>query len=173
MKSHKNVKTAQIVKTQRAAAAALGITPKTLRTWRAENAPGFSQDGAIDLEKLKAWAEARQEKRAGSAHLRARKLRAECIKLETANAIKRDELVSRVWCAERFHAYGGALDGIRVKSEAEHPLLFAAAAGDVAACREVVMKIWDEIMAALSDTIGRAFDETTPHPVFEHKERSE
>jgi len=37
-----------------------------------------------------------------------------------------------------------------MKSEAEHPLLFAAAAGDVAACREVVRKIWDEIAVALN-----------------------
>jgi len=64
--------------------------------------------------------------------------------------VARGALIGRAWMAERVHIAAGRVDAYRMKSEAEHPLLFAAAAGDVAACREVVRKIWDEIAVALN-----------------------
>jgi hypothetical protein len=47
-------------------------------------------------------------------------------------------LVDRAWVAERIQRAAGELNGFRIKSEAEHPTRFAAAAGDVAMCRSVV-----------------------------------
>ena len=71
---------------------------------------------------------------------------------ENAEAI--DELISRAWVAERIHAMAGRIDQYRHTSESQHPLLFAAAEGDVAKCREVVMKIWDEILGAMNSFAG-------------------
>src|SRR5690348_2459239 len=73
--------------------------------------------------------------------LKGRKLSEEIRKLKLANDLKENRLISRQWMAERMQAVAGRITQYRLKSEAEHPLLFAAAAGDVPACREVVKKI--------------------------------
>ena len=151
------------------------ISPETVRKDWSLGAPRASAEAYLK------WRERRKEHTDRGdpvlRKLKAQKLRGEIALLEERhraerreNQVKADELVSRVWCAERFHAYGGALEAVRLKSEAEHPLLFAAAAGDVAKCREVIMRIWDEILAAASETIGRAFDESKPCPTVEQKE---
>lgn len=141
----------RIAKNLSAAAKACRLTPRTLRNLRAENFPGFRPDGTVDLDVFRTAYRLRKASRSGPVELRARKLRAECERLELANAVKRDTLISRAWMAARIHEAAGRIDSFRLKSEAEHPLMFAAAAGDVPACRAVVQKIWDEIMAVHED----------------------
>lgn len=97
--------------------------------------------------------------------LRAEKLRHEIAVLkERALSTQREnytasrELISRAWMAERVHLAAGKVDAFRQTSESEHPLLFAAAEGDVPKCREVVRKIWDEIMVSMQ-SLAADFDE--------------
>ena len=75
------------------------------------------------------------------------KLREEIRKLRIRNERDEGVLVPRAWVAERIQRIAGRLNTYRAKSEAEHPVRFAAAAGDVAGCRIVTREIWDEIMA--------------------------
>lgn len=138
-----------IVETQRAAGKRLGVTTKTLRAWRAEGAPGFEADGSINLGLLSPWIAARKDKQDGGIDLKSRKMLAECVKVEMANEQKAGRLIERAWMAERIQNMAGEINGLRVKSEAEHPLKFAQAEGDVPKCREIVRAIWDEILAGL------------------------
>ena len=118
-----------------------------------------------------AW-RARRADKTGRGDPALRQLRAEKLKQEIAvlkerqvaqkrdNDVAKGELISRAWMAERVHIAAGKFDSWRHQSEAEHPLQFAAAAGDVAACREVVRKIWDEGMGFLNSL---ADDFKEPH----------
>lgn len=139
-----------IAKSHTAAAVALHVTPRTIRDLKAEGLPGFRADGTVNLDLLYPAYLARKKKSAGSESLKDRKIRVECETKELALAAKRRELISRSWMAERIHAAAGKVDAFRLKSEAEHPLLFAAHADNVPACREIVRKIWDEIMASMN-----------------------
>jgi|GEM_PF-2243347 hypothetical protein len=131
------------------------ITPEVIKKDWQKGAPRSSAAAYLS------WRAKRSEKTArGDPELRG--LRADKLKQEIGvlkerrvaqrreNEVARGALIGRAWMAERVHIAAGRVDAYRMKSEAEHPLLFAAAAGDVAACREVVRKIWDEIAVALN-----------------------
>lgn len=138
------------------AATGLGIELRVLKAAKRAGCPGFRGSRVYGSE-VKAWlAEHPQVGKASD--LRERKLRAECDKIETANAVKKRELISRAWMAERVHVAFGKIDAFQQKSEAEHPLLFAAAADNVVQCREVIRKIWDEIKDSIQ-TLGKEFKE--------------
>jgi len=140
-----------IAKSNTDAARAFGVTPRAIRDWKVAGgaAAGFRPDGTVDLDMLYAWLETRKADRDGKVNLRDQKIIEEIRKLRIASDVKEGLLVERAWVVSRFQAASGAIAGIRVKSEAEHPLKFAAAAGDVAACREVVRGIWDDILQSL------------------------
>jgi hypothetical protein len=71
----------------------------------------------------------------------------EATRLETQ--ARRGELIRRSDVAERMQRAAGELNAYRVNSEAEHAMLFSAAAGDVAQCRSVLRGIWDDIMRSI------------------------
>jgi len=134
-----------IVESQNAAANRFGVTAKTIRAWRAEGAGGFHANGSIDVGELGAWLKKRRATRGGD-DLKSKKTAEEIRKLKLANDTKEGRLIERAWMAERIQVAAGDINTYRAKSEAEHPTRFAAAAGDVARCREIVCGIWDEIM---------------------------
>lgn len=146
-----NNKTASIVSTQNAAARAMGVTAKTIGAWKAEGGfeAGFLPDGSVNVSILRDWVASRIRSRAGSADSKEQKLLEEIRKLKIANDSKEGALVARAWVAERIQRAAGELNAARTKSEAEHPMRFAAAAGDVAGCRTIVRGIWDDIFTAL------------------------
>ena len=160
----KKPKISGTVPTQTAAAKRLDVTTKTLRNWRTEGCPGFNPDGSVNLLEVEKWLNVRNRERRGPADLKEEEALERIRKLRLANDRFEARLVERAWVIERFHRYGGLLEAIRLKSEAEHPLRFAAAVGDVTACRVVVQGMWDEIKRALADGMGEAFDEATKGP---------
>jgi hypothetical protein len=136
------------------ASRALGKTARTLGYWRSEGCPGFNADGSVDLDAVRKWMKERGRDGAKSGNtLKNKKTAEEIRKLKLANDLKEGRLIERAWMAERIHAAAGRVDAYRLKSEAEHPLLFAACGDnvDVPKCREVVRRIWDEIAAAMND----------------------
>ncbi len=143
-----------IAKSFTAAAKACKLTPRTIRDLKAEQFPGIRPDGTVDLSQFWPAYLKRKTERGGSVSIKDEKTTEEIRKLRLANDAKEGTLISRAWMAERIHVAAGRVDAFRVKSEAEHPLLFAAAAGDVPACREVVRKIWDEVMASMESLAG-------------------
>lgn len=135
--------------TQRADAKHFGVTPRTIRDWRDKGAPGFLPNGSVgDRAALAAWIETELSDREGTRDSKERKLLEEIRKLRMANDAKEGRLVERAWVAERMQRTAGELNNFRAKSEAEHPMRFAAAAGDVAGCREIIRGIWSEIFKA-------------------------
>ena len=153
MKNQKSKTTPNgVVKTQNAAASAFKVSARTISSWKAEGGEeaGFRPDGTVDLKILGEWVRRRLAARNGPMEAKEQKILEEIRKLKLANDAKERTLISRAWMAERIHIAAGKVDGFRQKSEAEHPLLFAAAAGDVPACREVVRKIWDEVIASMN-----------------------
>lgn len=160
MKNVKVKKPTGIAKSFTAAAKACGLTPRTIRDLKAEGFPGTRPDGTVDLSVFWPAYLKRKAERGGTVSLKDEKTTEEIRKLRLVNDVKEGTLISRAWMAERIHIAAGKVDGFRHKSESEHPLLFAAAAGDVAACREVVRKIWDEVMAAMN-SLAEDFKEPT------------
>jgi hypothetical protein len=152
---------AQIVKTHTSAAKMLSLTPRTLRNYRAEGAPGFLPDGRVDLALLRPWIESKLLERDGSLDLKERKTLEEVRKLRLANDRLDGRLVERAWVLERHQLASGAMNAFRSKSEAEHPLRFAAANGDVALCRTIIRGIWDEIFATLQSEMGKHFQDAS------------
>lgn len=142
-----------VVKTQNAAAKAFKVTAKTIFNWKIEGgaAAGFRPDGTIDLGLLSDWTEQRRKSKEGQISTREQKLLEEIRKLRLANDLKEESIIPRAWVASKMQIAAGRVNSIRTKSEAEHPLKFAAAAGDVAACREIIRGVWDEILQALQD----------------------
>ena len=129
---------------------------KTLETWRRQGCPGLPPD-AVDVAAIQAWAAANGKRAgdvSGAGNSKEAKLLEEIRKLRIANDAKEGALVARAWVAERIQRAAGDLNSARTKSEAEHPLLFAAAAGDVAATRTIVRGIWDDIFTALQSLRG-------------------
>jgi hypothetical protein len=144
--------------------AAAGTNLWSLRVLKAAKdagCPAF-RGNRVYSDELDTWLKAHPEikKLRKADDLKGSKLREEIRKLKLANDLKEGRLIERAWMAERVHIAAGKVDGFRHKSEAEHPLLFAAAAGDVAACREVVRKIWDEVLASLN-SLAADFKEPT------------
>jgi len=138
----------------------LGVSRKTLESWRHQGCPGIPPDDA-NLGAILRWSD-RNGKRAGkvgekSVHRKEEKLAEEIRKLKIANDAKEGALISRAWVAERIQRAAGELNAARTKSEAEHPMRFAAAAGDVAATRTIVRGIWDDIFNALH-SLGSHFE---------------
>ena len=141
----------------------LGVHRTTLENWRKQGCPGLPP-GRVSIPAVRRWAD-RNGKRAEQIYPERAKMRrmiGEEIfrKLKMANDETEAGLISRTWLAERMARATKSAKKHRQKSEAEHPLLFAAAGSDVAKCREVVSKIWDEIMAAMH-SLGADFDEGT------------
>ncbi len=150
-----------IAKSYAAAARACKLTPRTIRDLKAEGFPGIKVDGTVDLDAFWPAYLRRKAEKTGPADARYRKLTAEAERVELYVAEKKRTLISRAWMAERIHAAAGKVNGFRIKSEAEHPLCFAAAGNDVPKCREVIGTIWDEILAAMNG-LSRDFDEAVP-----------
>jgi hypothetical protein len=140
------------------AATGMGVAIGVLKAAKRAGAPGF-RGSRVYAKEIRAWLElhpeiAKAKDNSWDAKLKAERHR----KLKLENDETEKTLIKREWMAERVHLAAGKVDAFRQKSEAEHPLLFAAAAGDVAACRAVVRKIWDEVMASLN-TLEKDFRE--------------
>ena len=150
-----------LAKSITAAAKRCHLTPRTLRDLRAEGLPGFRVDGTVDLDVFWVAYLKRRAAKMGSQDLRSRKLLAEIDKIETATAQRKGLLIDRAWVAGKIQFAAGDITALRLKSEAEHPLKFAAAAGDVAACREIVRGVWDDVMKSLQD-LGEHLKEGRP-----------
>jgi hypothetical protein len=149
-----------IAKSYNDAARAFGVTARSIRDWKVAGgeAAGFRPDGTTDLDMLFTWLEARKADRDGKLSLRDQKIIEEIRKLRIASDEKEKMLVNRAWVAGQIQAAAGEVAALRVKSEAEHPMRFAAAAGDVAACREIVRGVWDEILVSIQG-LGRHLSE--------------
>jgi hypothetical protein len=145
----KKTRSTATTSTLKGAARLLGVDRGTLENWRDEGCPGLPPAKFSRAAVLR-WA-AMKGKRAVDAggDLKSRKTAEEIRKLRLANDTREGRLVERAWVAERIQRAAGELNAFRSKSEAEHPVRFAAAAGDVAACRTVVRGIWDEIFTGL------------------------
>jgi hypothetical protein len=150
-----------VVKTQNAAAKALKVTAKTIFNWKKEGgeAAGFRVDGSVDLAVLSDWCETRRAKRDGSMESKEVLVLEQIRKYRLANDLKEGSIISRAWVASKIQVCAGSVNAIRTKSEAEHPLKFAAAKDDVPACRTILRGIWDEILTALAD-LGKNFEES-------------
>ncbi len=132
----------------KAAASGMKLPLAAIQAAKAAGCPAFRSNRIYEAE-LREWIKANPKlvkKTAGN--LREIKLKEEIRKLKLANDLREGRLIERAWMAERLLVAVGRVDAYRLRSEAEHPLRFAAAAGDVAACREVIQEIWNEIMAA-------------------------
>lgn len=137
----------QVFDTMRAAAGALKLPMRVLKTAKAQGCPAF-RGTRVYGDELLAWLDANPV--AQSADPKDEKLLEEIRKLRLANDAKAGRLVERAWVVERIHRLGGEVNAVRAKSEAEHPLRFAAAAGDVAKCRTVLRSVWDDILRSIA-----------------------
>ena len=151
--------TSQVVRSLKAAADLLKCTTRTLQNYRTEGLPGFAADGTVNLALLRPAIEARLNARTGLRDSKEEKLLEEIRRLRIANDTKEGRLVERSWVAERIQRAAGEMNAFRAKSEAEHPMKFAAAAGDVAHCRTIVRGVWDDIFSAVQ-TLQKHFNET-------------
>lgn len=144
----------------RAASAALSLPMSALRRAKSQGCPAF-RSNRVHVAELREWLTAHPLPTADTGDLRDQKLAQEVRRLRMANDEKEVRLVARSWVIERFQLAGGELNTHRMKSEAEHPLLFSAACpgADVAACRSIVRKIWHEVFAMM-EGMGKHFEET-------------
>jgi hypothetical protein len=145
MKKPTSLPVANVVKTQREAAEALATTTKSIRAWRGLGAPGFKDDGTIDLGLLGSWVSARRQQREIPSKLKHAKMVEILRKFRLENDRIEERLIDRPWLGERMQRILGELHVMRMKSETEHPFLFGGCS-DIAGCRVVLRKIWDEIM---------------------------
>jgi hypothetical protein len=141
-----------------AAARVLKVTARTLRNWRTEGCPGFEPDGRVDVAQVAAWAEKKLADRRGTVDIREEKILEEIRRLRIANDAREGRLVERAWVGEKLLLAAGDLNSYRAKSEAEHAMLFSAAAGDPVECRVVLCTIWDEIMRVHAE-LAKHFEE--------------
>lgn len=143
----------------KAAAAALRLPMRTLQLAKQAGCPAFKSNRVYEAELLQ-WLEANAETiQAAGGDPRDEKLREEIRKLRIANDAKEGRLVEKAWVGSKIQSAAGALNAFRAKSEAEHPVKFAAAGNDVAACRTIVRGIWDEIFAEMQK-LGEHFEES-------------
>ena len=134
----------------KAAAAGMRLDVEILKAAKAGGCPAFSSNRVHEQE-LRDWLQAHPEvAKAKITGYRMKIDKERYRKLTLENDENEKRLVPRAWVAERMQLAAGKVDAFRQKSEAEHPLLFAAAAGDVPACRAVVCRIWDEVIASLN-----------------------
>ncbi|HTJ77694.1 MAG TPA: hypothetical protein VL357_01740 [Rariglobus sp.] len=150
---------AEVYDSVKAAASALDLPISVLKKAKGAGCPAF-RGGRVHVADFKKWLKENPIDTAGGGDLREQKLAQEVRRLTIANDAKQRELVSRAWVVERFQRAGGELHTLRAKSEAEHPLLFAAACpgADVAACRTILRGIWTDVFK-LIDGMGKHFDE--------------
>lgn len=133
----------------KAAASGMGVTLAQLRAAKNGGAPGFRSNRIYSDEVLPWIQEHGADIEEAEESLKEQKIREEVRKLRIANELKEGRLVPRPWVAERIHRAGGELQAARAKSEAEHPLLFSSAGGDVASCRTILRGIWADIFAKI------------------------
>ena len=129
-------------------AAGLRLPLRIVKAAKGAGCPAFSSNRVFGDELLE-WLNKHPEIFNISADPRDEKIREEIRKLKIANDAKEGALVSRAWVAERMQRTAGEVNALRIKSEAEHPKRFAAAAGDIAACRSIVRGVWDDIFLNL------------------------
>ena len=136
-------------------AAAMGGVPlATVKAAKAAGCPAF-RGSRVALNELATWLKANPGvAKAKDTTWRNKIDKERHRKFKMENDLREGELIERAWMASRIHVAAGKVDAFRVKSEAEHPLLFAAAAGDVPACRAVVQTIWNEVFAAMQSLEG-------------------
>lgn len=148
----------------KAASAALGIPLNVLKWAKGQGCPAFKSNRVV-ADDLIPWLAANKpdEKELESEiSSKEQKTREEVRKLKLANDLKEGKLITRAWVVERFNRASSELRASRSKSEAEHPLLFSAVAGDVAGCRTILRGIWTDIskmMQALSEHFSEGVDE--------------
>ena len=117
-----------------------------------ERGDARTSGGRIDLDKAKAWIDANidaLESTKDTLPLKEQKLAEEVRKLRLINDRHEGKLIERAWVRERFHRFGGEINSIRAKSEAEDPVRYAEAGSDIALCRTACRATWDGIMLAL------------------------
>jgi hypothetical protein len=147
----------------KAAAAELKLPLRLLQMAKQAGCSAFRSNRVYETELLR-WLEANPYSvQSASNDPRDEKLREEIRKLRIANDAKESRLVERALVAEKMQRCAGGLNAFRAKSEAEHPMRFAAAAGDVTECRSVVREIWDEIFKDLA-ALGKNFEDETKQP---------
>lgn len=135
----------------KAASAALGIPLNVLKWAKGKGCPAFKSNRVVS-DDLLPWLSANKpdEKQLDEEiSSKEQKTREEVRKLKLANDLKEGKLITRAWVVERFNRAAGEIHAARSKSEAEHPLLFSAAAGDVAGCRTILRGIWSDIFAKI------------------------
>ena len=131
-----------------------------LKKAKGEGCSAF-RGGRVNAADLRSWLKENPIDATAGGDLREQKLAQEIRRLSIANDSKERALVGRAWVLERFQRAGGELHTLRAKSEAEHPLLFAASCpgADVSACRTILRGIWSEVFG-LIEGIGRHFEES-------------
>lgn len=143
----------------KAAAAGLKLPLRVIQHAKNNGCPAFRSNRVYGAELLR-WLEKNGTgDTEGTTDPKTEKLREEIRKLRIANDAREGRLVENAWVLSRFQIAAGELNGLRAKSEAEHPVKFAAAADDVAACRTVVRGIWDDIFGILQTTIVKHLEE--------------
>ena len=134
----------------RAAAAGMGVPLSEIRRAKAGGCIGFRSNRIYEAE-VHSWLSANPLAQAViDADPKIAKTLEEVRKLRLANDAKQGRLIERAWVAAKIQGMAGEIHAFRSKSEASHPTRFAAAAGDVAACRIIVREIWDEILRDLN-----------------------
>lgn len=149
------------------AAAALHLPLWLLKTAKDAGCGAFRANRVYRSELL-TWLDEHPEAHRGTSpggvHGKKEELLGEQIrKLRLRNDADEGRLIQRAFVAERFQRMAGELNAIRAKSEAEHPLRFAACGQnvDVPRCRTVLRGVWDEILAAMS-RLGDHLEEPAP-----------
>lgn len=127
-------------------AAALALPLREIKRAKSAGCTAF-RGARVHESELISWLAEHPAQESAGGDTREDKLREEIRKLRIRNERDEGVLVPRAWVAERIQRIAGRLNTYRAKSEAEHPVRFAAAAGDVAGCRIVTREIWDEIMS--------------------------
>ena len=115
----------------------------------------FTANGTVNVDMVSAWITANQkelESSSSNVPLKDQRLIEQIRKDRLANDLKEGRLVEIAWVHERFQRLGGEIHGIRAISEAEDPMRFAAAGGDVAMCRTHVRNMWDKILLQFQET---------------------
>lgn len=148
----------------KAASAGMGLSMAVLKWAKAKGCTAFNSN-RVFAEPLEKWlainkpAEGELEAEVSS---KEQKTREEVRKLKLANDLKEGKLITRAWVVERFNRAAGELNAARSKSEAEDPLKFSAAAGDVSGCRTILRGIWGDIfvkVGALAEHFAEDEDE--------------
>lgn len=143
-----------------AAAKGIPLPMAVLKAAKAAGCPAF-RSNRVYADELVRWLAKHPEVLATvgtEGDPKAQKLFEEIRKLRIANDAKEGRLVERAWVAERIQRAAGELNAIRLKSEAEHPMRFAAAGNDVPMCRTITRGMWDEITTSIQ-TLSKHFAE--------------